>query len=84
MIRQFFFVSVQVCGTRTRVSQLPKNYSFFTEMNGDATRTIAENNTYKAMEGYIEMGKYSKEQSDQLFSAGNYNSDYIRRIYGRQ
>ena len=53
-------------------------------MNEDATRTIAENNTYKAMEGYIEMGKYSKEQSDQLFSAGNYNSDYIRRIYGRQ
>ncbi len=63
---------------------LKENYSFFTEMNEDATRTIAENNTYKAMEGYIEMGKYSKEQSDQLFSAGNYNSDYIRRIYGRQ
>ncbi len=63
---------------------LKENYSFFTEMNEDATRTIAENNTYKAMEGYIEMGKYSKEQSDQLFSAGNYNSDYIRRIYDRQ
>lgn len=63
---------------------LKENYSFFTEINGDATRTIAENNTYEAMEGYIEMGKYSKEQSDQLFSAGNYNSDYIRRIYSRQ
>ena len=25
MIRQFFFVSVQVCGTRTRVSQLPNS-----------------------------------------------------------
>ena len=65
-------------------TSLADNYTFFTEKSEDGERIIAEDNTYQAMEGYIEMGNYSQEQSDQLFAAGNYNSSLISNIYGRQ
>lgn len=65
-------------------TSLADNYQYFTEKIEDGSRTIAEDNTFQAMEGYIEMGNYSQEQSDALFAAGNYNSSLIENIYGRQ
>ena len=37
MIRQFFFVSVQVCGTRTRVSQLPSIFLLHQYVRNECT-----------------------------------------------
>lgn len=62
-------------------TSLNDNYTFFTQKCESGERSIIEDNTFRAMEGYIEMGKYSQEQSDKMFAAGNYNAELITNIY---
>lgn len=63
---------------------LEENYRFFTEKEETGERVIIEDNTYRALEGYIVMGNYSQEQSEALFSANCYISDAVEKIYESQ